>query len=131
MTLRIQDTVGNAVGFIGIQLPFDMMNTGMTRQDGLGETGEVYLIGPDMKYRSDSRVEDRHHLLDITPDLRQATDSMNKLHNVYWDIPGLDNGSVLATTGTFVMAGIEWGVVLEKQVSGSTGRTCCKCQIRG
>ena len=49
------------VGVMAIQLPVDEINSVMTnggnwRADGLGETGETFLVGADNKMRSDSRV---------------------------------------------------------------------------
>lgn len=116
MSIRVDDENGTAVGVIGIQVPFDLINAIMTRADGLGETGEVYLIGTDMKYRSESRFGDRHQLLDIAADLPQASDSVNEQHNVFWNVPGLNGGTVLSTSGTFVYGDVKWGIVIEKQM---------------
>jgi class 3 adenylate cyclase len=49
-----------AVGLLALQLPIDEIDRVMTgnrewRRDGLGETGEVYLVGRDFKMRSVSR----------------------------------------------------------------------------
>jgi len=49
------------VGVMAIQIPVDEINSVMTndgdwREDGLGETGETFLVGSDLKMRSDSRV---------------------------------------------------------------------------
>ncbi len=39
---------------VALQLPIDVMNTVMQERSGMGETGETYLVGPDMLMRSDS-----------------------------------------------------------------------------
>lgn len=49
-----------AVGLLALQLPIDEIDRVMTgnrswRRDGLGDSGEVYLVGPDFKMRSVSR----------------------------------------------------------------------------
>lgn len=49
------------VGVMAIQVPVDEVNQVMTndadwRADGLGETGETFLVGSDLKMRSDSRM---------------------------------------------------------------------------
>ena len=51
----------NIVGALAIQIPIDQINEVMTgdqrwQEDGLGETGEVYLAGPDRLMRSNSRL---------------------------------------------------------------------------
>ena len=48
------------IGVLAVQLPVDRLNRVMTgggswREDGLGESGETYLVGPDKLMRSDSR----------------------------------------------------------------------------
>ncbi len=45
---------GQRVGYLVIQLPIDRMNAVATPTEGLGKTGEVTLIGPDLLMRSDS-----------------------------------------------------------------------------
>ena len=50
----------NIVGVMAIQIPIDLINSVMTgdqrwQEDGLGDTGEVYLAGPDKTMRSVSR----------------------------------------------------------------------------
>jgi HAMP domain-containing protein len=51
----------NQIGVMFLQFPVDEINRVMTDnfgwvQDGLGRTGEVYLVGPDMLMRSRSRL---------------------------------------------------------------------------
>src|SRR6266566_2093940 len=51
---------GRRLGVVALQLPVDRINAGMTgdrkwETQGLGRTGETYLIGPDRRMRSDSR----------------------------------------------------------------------------
>src|SRR5437773_4802993 len=48
------------LGVVALQLPVDRINAVMTgdrkwETQGLGRTGETYLIGPDRRMRSDSR----------------------------------------------------------------------------
>jgi class 3 adenylate cyclase len=49
------------VGILAIQLPIDEINKVLTgnrnwKQDGLGETGETYLVGEDLRLRSEARL---------------------------------------------------------------------------
>lgn len=51
----------NIVGVIAVQVPVEQINTVMTgdgrwKQQGLGDTGEVYIAGPDLLMRSTSRL---------------------------------------------------------------------------
>lgn len=44
-----------------LQLSIDALNTIMTERQGLGETGETYLVGPDNLMRSDSYLDMENH----------------------------------------------------------------------
>ncbi len=51
---------GKRIGVIAFQLPIDKINAVMTshgrwKEEGMGESGETYLVGPDYKMRSQSR----------------------------------------------------------------------------
>ena len=43
------------------QLSIDALNSIMTEREGLGETGETYLVGPDGLMRSDSYLDPENH----------------------------------------------------------------------
>jgi class 3 adenylate cyclase len=58
-------TATDVVGAVAIQIPITQINDVMTggdrwQQQGLGETGEVYLAGPDRLMRSNSRLLAQH-----------------------------------------------------------------------
>ncbi len=57
----IHDEEGKIEGIMVVQLPLDQINTIMQARDGLGETGETYLVGPDQLMRSDSFLDPEHH----------------------------------------------------------------------
>jgi class 3 adenylate cyclase len=57
----INPTNKQLIGVLALQLPVDRINAITTRNNGwessgLGKTGEVYLVGQDLKLRSDSRL---------------------------------------------------------------------------
>ncbi len=52
---------GNTVGVVAMQLPLGAINTIMQERSGLGETGEVYLVGEDKLMRSDSFLDPINH----------------------------------------------------------------------
>ncbi|MBF0189461.1 MAG: methyl-accepting chemotaxis protein, partial [Magnetococcales bacterium] len=49
------------VGVALFQFPIDRLNTIMSERSGLGKTGETYLIGNDLKMRSDSYLDPKNH----------------------------------------------------------------------
>jgi len=46
---------------VALQLSLDAINNIMQQRDGMGETGETYLIGPDKLMRSDSFLDPANH----------------------------------------------------------------------
>lgn len=46
---------------VALQLSLDSINSIMQQRDGMGETGETYLVGPDKLMRSDSFLDSQGH----------------------------------------------------------------------
>lgn len=54
-------TNGKMVGTIALQLSLEHINRLMQQRDGMGETGESYLVGSDLKMRSNSYLDPKGH----------------------------------------------------------------------
>ncbi|RLV57832.1 methyl-accepting chemotaxis protein [Parashewanella curva] len=52
---------GELVSVVALQFSIDAINTIMQQRDGMGETGETYLVGPDFRMRSDSYLDPKGH----------------------------------------------------------------------
>ncbi|WP_339720327.1 methyl-accepting chemotaxis protein [Marinomonas primoryensis] len=52
---------GERLGVLAVQFPIDKLNALMTQRAGLGETGETYLVGDDLRMRSDSYLDPTYH----------------------------------------------------------------------
>ena len=52
---------GRKIGVAVFQFPIDTLNAIMKERDGMGETGETYLVGADKLMRSDSFLDPEHH----------------------------------------------------------------------
>jgi len=48
-------------GYIAFQVPLDKINEIMQQREGMGKTGESYLVGPDKLMRSDSYLDPNGH----------------------------------------------------------------------
>ncbi|HKK22847.1 MAG TPA: methyl-accepting chemotaxis protein, partial [Pseudohaliea sp.] len=46
---------------VALQLPLEQINAIMQRREGMGSTGETYLVGPDKRMRSDSFLDPQAH----------------------------------------------------------------------
>jgi CheY-like chemotaxis protein/signal transduction histidine kinase/HAMP domain-containing protein len=54
---------GDKIGLLAFQLAIGQLNTMMMDQTGLGDTAETYLVGADLKMRSDSVLEEESTIL--------------------------------------------------------------------
>jgi methyl-accepting chemotaxis protein len=71
---RILDKAGNFAGVLAFQMPVATMNAIMNTSEGLGETGETFLVGSDGLLRTDSRFSKETTILKTKlPDAYQTT----------------------------------------------------------
>lgn len=61
ITQPILNADGKVEAVVALQLPLDSINAIMGQRDGMGETGESYLVGPDNLMRSDSYLDPTNH----------------------------------------------------------------------
>ena len=61
MMAQMRDASGKLAGLIALQIPLDKINAIMLRRDGMGKTGESYLVGSDGLMRSDSFLDPKGH----------------------------------------------------------------------
>ncbi|MCF6150131.1 MAG: hypothetical protein E3K37_15905 [Candidatus Kuenenia sp.] len=57
----LKDAGGNYIGCAAFQISLKDVNKIMQERDGLGKTGETYLVGPDKRMRSDSFLDPEGH----------------------------------------------------------------------
>ncbi len=57
----IYDESHGMIGIIAFQIPLNQINHVMTSRYGMGETGEIYLVGSDKLMRSDSLLDPKNH----------------------------------------------------------------------
>lgn len=57
---------GDIIGMIALEISVDEINSVMLQRDGLGETGETYLVGSDKLMRSDSFLDPANHSVSVS-----------------------------------------------------------------
>ncbi len=89
MAIPVYNRQNNYIGIIAIQLRINQINSIMTRdqqweQDGLGKSGEVYLVGSDFTMRSDSRflLEDAEGYLETLEKAEVAEESLQRIKSL-------------------------------------------------
>ncbi len=63
LAMPVFSNEGDRLGVIAYQLPTDLISAIVNNEEGLGETGEVYLVGPDGIARTTSRFEEEEDRL--------------------------------------------------------------------
>lgn len=123
MMAQMRDDKGTLRGFVALQIPTDKINEIMLRRDGMGKTGESYLVGPDGRMRSDSYLDKAGHSIvasfknNTTVDtvaVRQAL-AGEKNQEVILDYNG---NPVLSCWDTIeIGSGIRWAMMTEIDVA--------------
>lgn len=106
------DANGNRLGVLALQLPTDTIANIMHFTAGMGESGETYLVGPDMIMRSDSRFSDVSTVLETAVDtwtVREALDG----HQGVGYTPDYRGIEVLSAYDFIDVDDIRWAVMAE------------------
>ncbi|MEZ6036958.1 MAG: methyl-accepting chemotaxis protein [Planctomycetota bacterium] len=81
------------LGSLIVQLPIDRINAVASAVEGMGETGECILVGPDLLMRSDSRHQPTTH--SVTASFRQPTTGKMDIPPVLEALAGKQGGGPL------------------------------------
>lgn len=66
MMAQMRDDAGKLQGFVAFQIPLDKINKIMLLRNGMGKTGESYLVGQDGLMRSDSYLDPEGHSVEAS-----------------------------------------------------------------
>jgi methyl-accepting chemotaxis protein len=72
----ILDGDGTFLGAVAFQMPIDRINAILTPEKGLGETGEIYLVGSDLLMRTNSRFSKESTILKTKVDTGSVLESL-------------------------------------------------------
>jgi methyl-accepting chemotaxis protein len=125
----VYNHTGDAVeGVAVLRLNLNQINAVMNQRSGMGETGETYLVGPDMLMRSDSSLDPANHSVSASfhsPDLGSVrTASVEKANQgiegseITTDYRGHD---VLAAYRPVTINGVTWALIAEVETAEAFG----------
>lgn len=100
------------VGVLAFQMPVDKINMIMQTHDGLGETGETYLVGSDMLMRSQSRFLKTNSILETRVDTL-ATQQIIAGKSGSYTINDYRGVAVLSAFQPLDIPGLKWGIIAE------------------
>jgi methyl-accepting chemotaxis protein len=114
---------GRTIGVVALQLPLDAINAIMLRRDGMGETGESYLVGQDGLMRCDSYLDPAGHSVEAsfknnttadTEGIREALAGNNN-QDVILDYNG--NPVLSCWDAIELGSGVRWAMLSEMDVA--------------
>ena len=108
------------IGVAVFQMPIDRLNTIMTQRDGLGDTGETYLVGPDKLMRSDSYLADETHTVAAsfknqsvgicdTAAVRSALEGKSQTETII----DYNGNPVVSSYAPVNLGGLQWAILAE------------------
>ncbi len=108
-------------GVLVFQMPLETINEIMTQRDGMGETGESYLVGTDLLMRSDSYLDPIHHTVSASfKNPEKGSVKTEASERAFQGEKGTDiiidyNGnSVLSAFSTVdIGSGVKWAILAE------------------
>ena len=100
------------LGVLVIEIPFSHLNAIMTKRAGLGETGEMYLVGGDGYMRSNSRFSEQPTMLQKEVDTEATREALNgivgkKIIKDYRGVP------VLSAYTALDLKFVNWALMVE------------------
>lgn len=109
----IADADGQMIGVIAIQLPTDILDGIVTNPEGLGETGEMTLVGRDGKARTNSRLPDGHDILDPVQPNTAVLSAFDEGLRTYLNEPTLNGTDGVGIAKVLNILGVDWLIVGE------------------
>ena len=108
------------IGVLILQLPLDQITQVMSSDYGLGKTGESYLVGTDMKLRSDSFFD---QTMTVTQSFSQQQNKLENLTSIRNALAGQNgvlntvnyqNQDVITAYQNVSVAGTQWALIVEQ-----------------
>ncbi len=111
---KVYDHRGAPIGVLAIQVPTDRLNDLLDNTLGLGETGDVYVVGADLLMRSGSRFNDVSSVLKKRIDTPQANAAVDGDTGVMVS-QNADGAAVVAAYKSVEILGVHWAIIAEQR----------------
>ncbi len=112
MATPVMDENGGVAGVLAFQMPIGKINAIMQKNDGMGESGESYLVGEDHLMRSDSRFSKEPTILK-TKITGTTTTAALKGNSGIETIQDYRDISVVSAYTDFNIHGSNWAIIAE------------------
>ncbi|HHT9129563.1 MAG TPA: cache domain-containing protein [Candidatus Brocadiaceae bacterium] len=112
----VYDLTNKLLGVVIVEIPYSKIDVFLTQRDGLGETGEIYIVGDDHFMRSKSRFLTQNTILKLEINTEATRDAFHgntdiRIVKDYRNIPVLS-----AYTPLDNLRGVSWVLLIEIDV---------------
>jgi methyl-accepting chemotaxis protein len=104
---------GQVIGVVAVQVPANQIDVIVNNPVGLGESGEVYVVGDDLTTRSVSRFDNGHQMLQNVDELPQVARALEGGTGFLEQTTGVSGAQVLSKTALIDVFDAQWGIVGE------------------
>ncbi|WP_404386015.1 methyl-accepting chemotaxis protein [Caenispirillum salinarum] len=108
----VRDAEGGFLGVLAFQMPVDRINDVMQKADGLGRTGETYLVGPDNLMRTDSRLSSEPNLLKTRVETPTVAAALNG-ESLVQTVTDYRGEQVVSAAEPLTFEGVTWAILAE------------------
>ncbi len=109
----VLDDDGTLLGVVAFQIPSDRINDIMQATAGMGETGETYVVGPDLLMRSDSLFSEESTILKTRVDTEPARRALRAETGYLPVTPDYRGVPVLSAYGPLEFGDVRWALLSE------------------
>ncbi|MFW8637022.1 methyl-accepting chemotaxis protein [Cribrihabitans pelagius] len=102
------------VGVLAVQLPVNLLADIVNNAEGLGETTQIYIAGPDLLARTPARKEGGFEVLAPLPETEQVVNAFDGKSHIMEQAEGLNGQTVLAFSAPLKTAFAEWAIIAEQ-----------------
>jgi methyl-accepting chemotaxis protein len=113
LAMPVHDHDGALLGVLAVQILVDKISHILTNPIGLGETGEIYAVGSDLRSRSQSRFSGRFNILDPLEETAQISSALEIDSGFFTNTQGQAGNQVIAKTHGMTIFGERWGLIGE------------------
>lgn len=127
--MPVYDRIGNRAGVFVYQIPAGVINGLMAKSNGVGETAESFLVGPDMLMRSDSRFSNESTTLVREVNNSAVTAALGGLEGLA-STTGFNGEAGIAAYKSVDLFGETWAVIVQiSEAEANSGVTSLLIQF--
>jgi len=116
LAVPVFDRDKTRIGVLAYQMPSGVINRIMSDVEGLGETGQSYIVGSDLLMRSDSRFDEESTVLTRKVDMPAVHHALEGGHGVDYE-PSLTGEDAFAAYSQISAFDTKWAVVAEIEIA--------------